>query len=208
MGTASELKLQSQVLHQPLKMIKVALLLLPLIVAAHAAPEARFTCEECVREMHGLAAMVKMGAIPIHDYLRDNYCPTLESTADQHFCEDSLSKYYIGMLFGVVEHYFVDGAVHVCQTMGVCDAREYTCEECVQGLEWVEAYLEDPIMTAEFVVYLQQNFCTNDMRHCHENVANHFPAMHAMAMEKFFIPREICNQEPVCTGEQPNKPPQ
>ena len=84
-------------------MIKSALLLLPLIVAAHAAPEARFdnsrnvtffsgkihpilckefnsfflwldspfslvrfTCEECVREMHGLAAMVKMGAIPIH----------------------------------------------------------------------------------------------------------------------------------------------
>merc|ERR1712113_779169 len=73
-------------------------LLLPLIVAAHAAPEARFTCEECVREMHGLAAMVKMGAIPIHDYLRDNYCPTLESTAAQHFCEDSLSKYYVGML--------------------------------------------------------------------------------------------------------------
>ena len=67
----------------------------------------------------------------------------------------------------------------------------YTCEECVQGLEWVEAYLEDPIMSAEFVVYLQQNFCTNDMRHCHENVANHFPAMHAMAMEKFFIPTEV-----------------
>ena len=132
--------------------------------------------------MHGLAAMVKMGAIPIHvsrmwkaasesflifwwkskreckiyivnvwfethqDYLRDNYCPTLESTADQHFCEDSLSKYYIGMLvnlyirilgdfgdqvchsltqFGVVEHYFVDGALHVCQTSGTCSAREW-----------------------------------------------------------------------------------
>ena len=53
----------------------------------------RFSCEECVREMHGLAAMVKMGAIPIHDYIRDNYCPTLDSTAAQHFCEDSLSKY-------------------------------------------------------------------------------------------------------------------
>merc|ERR1719420_90879 len=74
------------------------------------------------------------------------------------------------MLYSVVNHYFVDGAVHVCQTMGVCDARKYTCDECVQGLEWVEGYLEDPIMTAEFVVYLQQNFCTNDMRHCHENV--------------------------------------
>merc|ERR1711910_289122 len=33
-----------------------------------------------------------MGAIPIHDYIRDNYCPTLDSTAAQHFCEDSLSK--------------------------------------------------------------------------------------------------------------------
>merc|ERR1712083_682701 len=75
-----------------------------------------------VREMHGLAAMVKMGAIPIHDYIRDNYCPTLDSTAAQHFCEDSLSKYYVGMLFGVVEHYFVDGALHVCQTAGTCSA--------------------------------------------------------------------------------------
>ena len=28
--------------------------------------------------------------------------------------------------------------------------RRYTCDECIQGLEWVEAYLEDPIMIAEF----------------------------------------------------------
>merc|ERR1712013_190124 len=70
-----------------------------------------------------------------------------------------------------------------------------------------KAYLEDPIMTAEFTVYLQQNFCTNEMGpRCHEAIAHHFPAMHAMAMEKFFIPQEICNQEPVCTGEEPTKP--
>jgi len=203
--------------------MKVVLLLLPLIAAVITAPEARFTCEECVREMHGLAAMVKMGAIPIHDYLRDNYCPTLDSTAAQHFCEDSLSKYYVGMLvifqnlhtcpyfdhksnsvtevfslffqfaveryyftdiilplltiktlsgnlilsgnfkFAVVEHYFVDGGLHVCQTAGTCQAREYTCEECVQGLQWVEAYLEDPIMVAEFRIYLEQNFCLSKM---------------------------------------------
>merc|ERR1711951_86381 len=115
------------------RMMSRVALLLPLIAAASAAPEARFSCEECVREMHGLAAMVKMGAIPTLDY-----------TAAQHFCEDSLSKYYVGMLFGVVEHYFGDGALHVCQTSGTCAAREYTCDECVQGLEWVEMYLEDP----------------------------------------------------------------
>merc|ERR1712032_1426871 len=112
-------------------MSRVALLL-PLIAAAAAAPEARFSCEECVREMHGLAAMVKMEAIPIHDYIRDNYCPTLDSTAAQHFCEDSLSKYYVGMLFAVVEHYFVDGALHVCQTSGTCSAREYTSPGCTR----------------------------------------------------------------------------
>merc|ERR1711963_1043835 len=74
------------------RMMSRVALLLPLIAAASAAPEARFSCEECVREMHGLAAMVKMGAIPIHDYIRDNYCPSLDSTAAQHFCEDSLSS--------------------------------------------------------------------------------------------------------------------
>merc|ERR1712055_1023258 len=190
------------------KMMKVALLLLPLIAAVFTAPEARFTCEECVREMHGLAAMVKMGAIPIHDYLRDNYCPTLESTAAQHFCEDSLSKYYVGMLFAVVEHYFVDGALHVCQTSGTCSAREYTCEECIQGLEWVEMYLEDPIMIAEFRIYLEQNFCLSggEWEDCKALVEEHFAAMHMMAMEKFFIPVEICNQEPVCGGS-PTFPP-
>merc|ERR1712109_107703 len=188
--------------------MKVVLLLLPLIAAVFTAPEARFTCEECVREMHGLAAMVKMGAIPIHDYLRDNYCPTLDSTAAQHFCEDSLFKYYVGMLFAVVEHYFVDGGLHVCQTAGTCQAREYTCEECVQGLQWVEAYLEDPIMVAEFRIYLEQNFCLSggEWEDCKQLVEEHFTAMHNMAMEKFFIPQEICNQEPVCGGS-PTFPP-
>merc|ERR1711953_1171471 len=177
------------------RMMSRLALLLPLVAAASAAPEARFSCEECVREMHGLAAMVKMGAIPIHDYIRDNYCPTLDSTAAQHFCEDSLSK-----------HYVVDGALHVCQTAGTCSAREYTCDECIQGLEWVEAYLEDPIMIAEFRIYLEQNFCLSDWDDCKQLVEEHFTGMHVMAMEKFFIPTEICMQEPVCGGS-PTMPP-
>merc|ERR1711874_196058 len=190
MGTQSTWGLQ---LLQIDRMVSKLALLLPLIAAASAAPEARFSCEECVREMHGLAAMVKMGAIPIHDYIRDNYCPTLDSTAAQHFCEDSLSKYYVGMLFAVVEHWFVDGALHVCQTAGTCDAREYTCDECIQGLEWVE-------------VYLEQNFCLSDWDDCKQLVEEHFTGMHTMAMEKFFIPTEICMQEPVCGGS-PTMPP-
>merc|ERR1711894_173805 len=97
MGTSLQVLRAQGILHSRSRvssrmMFRVSLLF-PLIAAASAAPEPRFSCEECVREMHGLAAMVKMGAIPIHDYIRDNYCPTLDSTAAQHFCEDSLSTF-------------------------------------------------------------------------------------------------------------------
>ena len=44
--------------------------------------------------------------------------------------------------------------------------------------------MEDPLMVAEFVVYLEQNFCISEWKNCKENVKEHFPPMHAMAMEK------------------------
>merc|ERR1712212_489455 len=169
-----------------------------------AGPGPRFTCEECVHEMRELAFMIKFVAKDIQDYLTANYCPTLPE--DDHACEHDLAHHYIGMLYSVVTHFFVDGAVHICQTAGTCDAakqREYTCDECIEGLQWVAAYMEDPIMVAEMVVYLQQNFCTDQMHHCHDTISHHFPPMHAMAMEKFMIPTEICMQEPVCGATKP-----
>merc|ERR1711915_155099 len=72
---------------------------------------------------------------------------------------------------------------------------------CIEGLQWVEAYMEDPIMIAEFTIYLEQNFCQSGWEGCKEGDARYFAPMHMMAMEKFMIPSEICNQQPVCTGE-------
>ena len=96
----------------------------------------------------------------------------------------------------------------------------YTCEECIEGLEWVEMYIEDPVMIAEYVIYLEQNYCQGRLLgsslvylsadgwpHCKEHVVADFPAMHILAMEKFFIPTEICMQQPVCTGDNPTRPP-
>ena len=40
----------------------------------------------------------------------------------------------------------------------------YTCDECIKGLEWVEAYIEDPIMIAEFTIYLEQNYCLSELK--------------------------------------------
>merc|ERR1711874_216538 len=181
----------------PLTMKAILLLLSLVLASAFAAPDSRFTCSECVNEMRHLGHHVYEGAHPIHDYLVANYCPTVH---DQEFCVERLSRYYIHMLFAIVNHYFVDGALHICQTMGTCAPRnrKYTCDECVEGLEWVEVYLKDPIIVAEYVVYLEHNFCLDEWTDCREHVKNDFPAMHEMAMQKFFIPVEICNREPEC----------
>merc|ERR1712242_415989 len=170
-------------LHLTMKVV----LLLSVLASAFAAPDTRFLCSECVDEMHNLGFLVRAGASTIRDYLAANYCPTVEA-AQQDFCVEKLARYYIGMLDAIVHHYFMDGAVH--------------------GLEWVENYIEDPIMIAEYVVYLEQNFCQDGWEGCKEHAIQDFPAMHNMAMEKFFIPTEICNQQEVCGAPPPTKPPQ
>ena len=44
--------------------------------------------------------------------------------------------------------------------------------------------MEDPIMVAEYVVYLEQSFCLDEWVNCKEDVKKHFTPMHNMAMEK------------------------
>merc|ERR1711909_188183 len=85
----------------------LAISLLCLLAGGHAAPGPRFTCSECVKEMHGLGWLIHAGADDIQAYLIANYCPTLEHGS--HFCEEDLSGYYIGMLSAIVQHFFVDG---------------------------------------------------------------------------------------------------
>ena len=64
------------------------------------------------------------------------------------------------MLFMIINHFFVDGAQHICLAWGVCHPRQdlsyITCEECVEGMEWVQAYMTDPLWVAEYTLYLEQ----------------------------------------------------
>ena len=41
-------------------------------------------------------------------------------------------------------------------------APRFTCDECVEGMEFVEAYMRDPLWVAEYTLYLEQNFCVHD----------------------------------------------
>ena len=66
----------------------------------------------------------------------------------------------VAMLFMIINHFFVDGAQHICLAWGVCHPRQdlsyITCEECVEGMEWVQAYMTDPLWVAEYTLYLEQ----------------------------------------------------
>merc|ERR1711874_376891 len=185
-------------------MLKLVGLVVCVAALSHGAPEPRINCQECMDEMHTLGYIVKMGSSEMEEYLKANYCPTLEEHQDM--CVQM-----------IVNHYFVDGAIHICMAWGVCQPKDvaalmnnkqprpFTCPECVEGMEWVGAYMNDPLWIAEYVVYLEQNFCVghND-HHCIDMVQRHFPPMHQMTMEKFFVPQEICDiYYPACGGTKP-----
>ena len=44
----------------------------------------------------------------------------------------------------------------------LCPMSRFTCDECVEGMEFVEAYMRDPLWVAEYTLYLEQNFCVHD----------------------------------------------
>merc|ERR1712127_11314 len=176
------------------------MLLLPLLFSAALASPKAESCKECIHEMERFGQMVHDGADVMAAYLADNYCPTIEEE-HQEACPDHLATWYPHMLAAVTNRLIVHGAEHMCQAMGACQPyREYTCEECVEGMEFIEAYLEDPIFQGEASLFLQQHWCKEDMPNCVAVVARHFIPMHVMVMEKFMIPQDICNLQPVCGG--------
>ena len=70
--------------------------------------------------MHHLGGLVRQGAPAMMGFLKEEYCPTLEGHEEQ--CQQDLVKGYVQMLNMVVQHYFVDGAQHICSAWNVCHA--------------------------------------------------------------------------------------
>ena len=161
--------------------------------------QTRMECIDCITEMQGLGHLIKMGAKTIEvnfklytvvyfintgivqDFLVENYCPTVAPDPNNQIqCERDLAGNYVPLLEMVVDHFFVEGAEHICKAWGVCPVLDipsmkeygsscfnqihftflrYTCQECIEGLEWVEAYMRDPLWVAEYTLYLEENFC-------------------------------------------------
>ena len=93
----------------------------------------------------------------------------------------------------------------------VSQPREFTCQECEEGLQWVGAYMTDPLWVAEYTFYLEETFCPGqaDLQTCVDLVKEHFPAMHSMTVERFWDPAYLCQLEHQCqpSTEYPTQPP-
>merc|ERR1711973_363071 len=186
-----------------LKMKVISSLAVLYVMTVSWRVKAELTCSECIAEMKNLGDFVKGSGATISRYLADNYCPT----TDDPSCTNNIIKYYVPALRVITERFIIGDAMHVCQLMMACETRQqqeaivpeaFTCHDCVEGLKFIRRYLLDEFVIDEFILYLDQNFCLPDMDKCNEAVRNHFPAMHIMAMEEFFNPREICIMEDVC----------
>ena len=97
-------------------MMKVLLVLCLAMASTMSAPDTRFSCSECVDEMHHLGlwviiylltiinftffySLIREGHEAITAYLQTNYCPTSDDVEE---CEEHLAFYYPHMLvFGI-----------------------------------------------------------------------------------------------------------
>jgi len=191
------------------KMLAAVVFSLALAQAAFGQDDG-IRCGECIMEMHRFGGIIHANGDVLAEYLAENYCPTIEEE-HQEGCPAHLAEHYPDML-GAVVHRFIssdEGARHMCTTMGACHPkqRKFTCDECVAGMEWIEAYLEDPIFQAEALLYLENHWCDEKPR-CMETLQRHFIPMHVMVAEKFMIPTDICNSQfAACNPDWTTHPP-
>merc|ERR1712061_771391 len=105
-----------------------------------------------------------------------------------------------------IQAYLTANYCPVPQDNIIPEPHPFTCEECVEGLEVVGAYMTDPLWIAEYTLYLETNFCVGHPDRCVQAVKTHFPPMHAMVVEAFWKPQDICNGVSAACGA--TKPPQ
>merc|ERR1711988_486922 len=183
-----------------IKMFPLLLISLTISMVVGQTPphptEDGIACEECVREMHRFGQLIHDGREAMAGYLAENYCPTLGEHAQD--CPENLAGHYPDMVNAVVDRFIAgeQGALHMCQSMGACrPVKIFTCEECIEGMEWIEAYMEDPIFQAEAALFLEQHWCSPERPQCIPAIQHHFIPMHVMVMERFMVPTDICNNQ-------------
>merc|ERR1711997_1244915 len=145
-----------------------------------------FTCEECVYELRVFSRTVFESNDDIAAYVRDHWCPAV--LPNDPTCQNHIETEYPKMLDDVVLHFFLD--------VSHKRPREYTCQECIQGMEYIEKVMKDPLFVDQMVYRLKTNYCfinAADYNQCVSDVTAYFPSMHRMAANHFLNPVDMCN---------------
>merc|ERR1712165_455913 len=167
-----------------------------------------FTCQECVYELRVFSRTVFESNDDIAAYVRDHWCPAV--LTNDPSCHNHIETEYPKMLDDVILHFFLDGALSWCQAEGICGVgatvdlldishkrpREYTCQECIQGMEYIERLMKDPLFVDEMVYRLKTNYCfinAADYNQCISDATAYFPSMHRMAANHYLNPVDMCN---------------
>merc|ERR1712001_576789 len=130
------------------KMIAIALVAIMAFTTTSATP----TCEECVFAMDALVTRLT-GEVSLAEQIQvmaDTICPQAENPED---CVTRLTAAW-PEIAGLIYPRYLDGH-GVCDAMGSCTLRDWTCEDCTDGLVKIADMFAQPTFIEDSITFLQ-----------------------------------------------------
>merc|ERR1712037_808736 len=155
-----------------MKMFAIALVAIMAFTTTSATP----TCEECVFAMDALVTRLT-GEDSIAEQtsvMADTICPQAENPED---CVTRLTAAW-PEIAGLIYPRYLDGNA-VCGALGSCALREWTCEECTNGLVQIATIFVQQEYIDDIISFLQgEAYCGVHTDHptCLEDIAALMPA--------------------------------
>merc|ERR1711971_1462099 len=131
-----------------MKMFAIALVAIMALTTTSATP----TCEECVFAMDALVTRLT-GEDSIAEQtsvMADTICPQAENPED---CVTRLTAAW-PEIAGLIYPRYLDGNT-VCGALGSCTLREWTCEECTDGLVQIATIFNEQTYIDDIIAFLQ-----------------------------------------------------
>merc|ERR1719431_1289327 len=169
--------------------MKLVVLALTAVIASTSTLPKDVTCEECVASVDSLVAKFTTDESIAEqvDFLIEKLC---WMSTDIEQCKWGMTNLWPEISKALYPE-FLPGKETCTNLFNVCTAavREWTCDECLEGVIGVSDYMMDPVVMDKMIVFLQGDaFCGNhDMQeHCKEAVIELIPAAMPLLSELLF----------------------
>merc|ERR1712080_78336 len=163
-----------------------------------AAPAlATVTCDECKEAVDGLVTRLTSEA-SIEEQIGILVASLCPNSPDPEGCEEAWKTWW-GEIANVMFPVFME-STKVCTELGICkilrDVRDWTCEDCTNGINRIAEVIKDPATIADIVAFLQGDaFCGKhtDQANCPSDIEAYIPlAMPVLANVMAETAEELC----------------